>query len=209
MAEPTDYYAIRFSADPVQLIFFRHGLDRWLAGLRWPESERVDAVLAISEACGNAVEHAYPRGEPGDVEVTGRLVLGQADRHLVVVVRDRGRWRQTGSDEGYGLTTVRACMQRVRIRHDEQGTVVTMTSRSVPLVAATAPPPRRSTEDLGPVAPAGRGPDVEGDLDLDLDFESEFDPDLESEFDPDFDPDFGSDFGPDLDEPAPRRLRSV
>ncbi len=175
MAEPTDYYAIRFSADPVQLIFFRHGLDRWLAGLHWPEAERVDAVLAISEACGNAVEHAYPSGEPGDVEVTGRVVLGQADRHLVVVVRDRGRWRQTGTDEGYGLTTVRACMDRVRIRHDEQGTVVKMTSRTVPLVAATAPPPRRSTEDRELAEP----------------------------------PDFGSDFGPDLDEPAPRRLRSV
>jgi anti-sigma regulatory factor (Ser/Thr protein kinase) len=141
-----DYYAISFSADPVQLVFFRHGLDRWLAGLRWPESERVDAVLAIAEACGNAVEHAYPVGEPGDVEVTGRVVLGRADRHLVVVVRDRGRWRQDGGD-GYGLTTVRACMERVRIRHDDHGTVVTMTSRSVPLVAAAAPLPRRSDED--------------------------------------------------------------
>lgn len=146
MAEPTDYYAISFSADPVQLVFFRHGLDRWLAGLRWPESERVDAVLAIAEACGNAVEHAYPIGEPGDVEVTGRVVLGRADRHLVVVVRDRGRWRNDSGD-GYGLTTVRACMEKVRIRHDEHGTVVTMTSRTVPLVAAAAPLPRRSAED--------------------------------------------------------------
>lgn len=146
MAEPTDYYAIRFSADPVQLIFFRHGLDRWLAGLQWPEAERVDAVLAISEACCNAVEHAYPAGEPGEVEVTGRLVLAPTDRHLVVIVRDHGRWRQDAGAGGFGLTTVRACMDRVRIRHDDRGTVVTMTSRSVPLVAATAPSPRRSPD---------------------------------------------------------------
>jgi hypothetical protein len=84
--------------------------------------------------------------------VTGRVVLGRTDRHLVVVVRDRGRWRQAGGD-GYGLTTVRACMERVRIRHDDHGTVVTMTSRSVPLIAASAPLPRQSSdgETPGPV----------------------------------------------------------
>jgi anti-sigma regulatory factor (Ser/Thr protein kinase) len=137
VTEPTDYYSIRFGADPVQLVFFRHGFDRWLAGLGWPEPERVDAVLAIGEACGNAVE-------PGDVEVTGRVVIGPTDRHLVVQVRDHGRWRRAGKENGYGLTTVRACMQRVRIRHDEHGTVVTMTSRPVPLV----PAPRRSAEHV-------------------------------------------------------------
>ncbi|MDN5859882.1 MAG: ATP-binding protein [Pseudonocardia sp.] len=150
MAEPTEYYAIRFSADPMQLIFFRHGLDRWLAGLGWPEPDRIDAVLAISEACGNAVERAYPAPEPGDVEVTGRVVLGRTDRRLMVVVRDHGRWRTSGGDGGYGIATLRACMDRVRIRHDTSGTVVTMTSRSVPLVATPVPPQQRSAEDLVP-----------------------------------------------------------
>lgn len=141
-----DYYTIRFSADAVQLIFFRYGLDRWLEGLSWPEQERFDAILAISEACSNAVEHAYPVGYPGDVEVVGRLVVGQADRHIVVVVRDWGQWQQSGQDRGYGLTTVRACMARVKIRQGGDGTVVTMTSRTVPLLGATAPRPRSSSD---------------------------------------------------------------
>jgi anti-sigma regulatory factor (Ser/Thr protein kinase) len=132
-----EYYTITFDADPVQLIFFRYGLDRWLQGLRWPEKERVDVILAVSEACNNAVQHAYPVGYPGDVEVVGRLVVGREHRHLSVVVRDWGEWRGEHGT-GYGLTTVRACMARVKIKHDGNGTAVTMTSRQVPLEVADA-----------------------------------------------------------------------
>jgi len=134
MSATTGYYRIRFAADPVQLIFFRAGLNSWLRGLRWPEPDRVDAVLAISEACTNSVQHAYPIGEPGDVDVTGRLVVDETTRRIVVVVRDEGQWRSRPNGGGYGLTTVRECMADVRIRHDVDGTVVTMTSRAVPVL---------------------------------------------------------------------------
>lgn len=131
-------YRIRFSADPVQLILFRGGLDRWLCELGWPEAERVDTLLAVSEACCNAVRHAYTGLEPGDVEVTGRLVLGPTDRRVRWTVRDHGRWRADTSGTGLGLTTLRACMERVAVRADEHGTLVVMTSRPVPLHAADA-----------------------------------------------------------------------
>jgi anti-sigma regulatory factor (Ser/Thr protein kinase) len=134
MTATTGYYRIRFAADPVQLIFFRAGLNAWLRGLQWPESDQIDAVLAISEACTNAVEHAYPDGEPGDVDVTGRLVVDEKARRIVVVVRDEGQWRNRASGRGYGLTTVHECMAEVRIRQDGDGTVVTMISRPVPLL---------------------------------------------------------------------------
>jgi anti-sigma regulatory factor (Ser/Thr protein kinase) len=151
MTATTGYYRIRFAADPVQLIFFRAGLNAWLRGLRWPEPERVDAVLAISEACTNAVQHAYPIGESGDVDVTGRLVVDETGRRIVVVVRDEGRWRTRATGHGYGLTTVRECMAEVRIRHDDgDGTVVTMTSRPVPLLDAAEGSEDRSTA-AGPI----------------------------------------------------------
>jgi anti-sigma regulatory factor (Ser/Thr protein kinase) len=134
MTATTGYYRIRFAADPVQLIFFRAGLNAWLRGLRWPEPDRVDAVLAISEACTNAVQHAYPAGEPGDVDVTGRLVVDENVRRIVVVVRDEGRWRDRASGCGYGLTAVHECMADVRIRQDGDGTTVTMISKPVPLL---------------------------------------------------------------------------
>ena len=148
MTGATGYYRIRFAADPVQLIFFRGGLNAWLEGLRWPEPDRVDAVLAISEACTNAVQHAYTPGEPGDVEVVGRLVLGPADRRIVVVVRDEGRWRDRTAGPGYGLRAVHECMAEVRIRHDAGGTVVTMTSRPAPLLDG---PPDQERTDGGSV----------------------------------------------------------
>jgi anti-sigma regulatory factor (Ser/Thr protein kinase) len=162
MTAATGYYRIRFAADPVQLIFFRAGLNAWLRGLRWPEPDRVDAVLAISEACTNAVQHAYPDGEPGDVDVTGRLVVDATARRIVVVVRDEGSWRTGTGGRGYGLTTVHECMADVRIRHDADGTVVSMTSRPVPLLDVSdggeesqdpARPPARP--DLTPGAGSG------------------------------------------------------
>lgn len=151
MSEQTGFYRIRFAADPMQLIFFRGGLTRWLGRLQWPEPERIDAVLAISEACGNSVEHAYPAEDVGEVEVVGRVVVGTTTRHIVVVVRDTGRWRGAGESRGLGLTTVHACMERVRIRHGGGGTVVTMTSRPVPLLDT---PPGDDADDE-PVAASG------------------------------------------------------
>lgn len=134
MSAGSGYFTIRFTADPVQLIFFRAGLDRWLRELEWPEAERVDVLLAVSEAAGNAVDHAYLFGDAGDVEVVGRLVVATSDRSVVVVVRDHGRWRAEHGGDGFGFTTVRACTARLRIRHDENGTVVMMDSRPVPLL---------------------------------------------------------------------------
>jgi anti-sigma regulatory factor (Ser/Thr protein kinase) len=132
VVERTDTYSIRFPADPVQVALFRHGLDRWLQRLRWPDEGRIDALLAISEACTNVVRHAYPIEAPGDVEVTGRLVLEPERRRLAIIVRDRGRWRPGADGRGFGLPTMRACMDRVTIRHDGDGTAVTLISRAVP-----------------------------------------------------------------------------
>jgi anti-sigma regulatory factor (Ser/Thr protein kinase) len=132
-------YSIRFSADPVQLTFFRFGLGRWLHSLQWPEAERKDIVLAVSEACTNSVEHAYTiDDEAGDVEVTARLVLGPDGRRVAIKVRDWGRWRSDRADPGHGLVLIQACMEHARIRHDEHGTSVLMFSRPVPIIGPQA-----------------------------------------------------------------------
>jgi hypothetical protein len=61
-------------------------------------------------------------------------VVGAADRRIVVVVHDKSRWYRAVRGPGYGLKIVHECMAGVCIRHDEGGTAVTMTSRSVPLL---------------------------------------------------------------------------
>lgn len=133
MSAYAGFFRIRFNADPVELTFFRAGLNRWLVGLQWPDVDRHDAVLAISEACDNSVQHAYLGDERGEVEVVARVTIGSDDRRIVAVVQDHGRSPAVWGDSGLGLTMVHACMDRVRIRRTGTGTVVTMTSRPVPL----------------------------------------------------------------------------
>jgi anti-sigma regulatory factor (Ser/Thr protein kinase) len=128
------FFRIRFTADPIELIFFRGGLNRWLAGLDWPEADRHDVVLAASEACDNSVRHAYPGDDRGEVEVVARVVIGRHDRRIVVVVRDHGHSGAGWGDRGLGLTMVHGCMDRVQIRRAEAGTTVSLTSRPVPLL---------------------------------------------------------------------------
>lgn len=124
------FFRIRFRADPVELAFFRGGLNRWLLGLDWPATERQDAVLAINEACDNCVQQAFLGDGSGEVEVVARLVVGPQDRRIVAVVRNDGASSTSVADLGGAwLALVNACMDRVQVR----GTTVTMTSRPVPL----------------------------------------------------------------------------
>jgi anti-sigma regulatory factor (Ser/Thr protein kinase) len=132
------FFRLRFSADPIELAFFRAGLNRWLLGLGWPDADREDAVLAINEACDNSVRQAYLHDGRGDVEVVARLVIGTDDRRIVVVVRDHGPSSTDGRAGGPWLTMVNACMDRVQIRHADGRISVTMTSRPVPLLDAAA-----------------------------------------------------------------------
>ncbi len=133
MSAQTGFFRIRFRADPVELAFFRAGLNRWLLDLQWPEADRVDAVLAINEVCDQGVRQAWVRGGVAEMEVSARLVIGADDRRIVAVVCDDVRAPIADDPDGLWLAMVGACMHRVQVRHRGDGTRVTMTSRPVPL----------------------------------------------------------------------------
>jgi anti-sigma regulatory factor (Ser/Thr protein kinase) len=108
---------------------------RWLVGLRWPDAERDDLLLAVTEAVSNAGEHAY-RGAPGAITVSGRHQLTRAGlRRVEITVADHGHWRPVRhchAPRGQGLGLMRELTASVRIDAEPGGTRVRLTSRPVP-----------------------------------------------------------------------------
>jgi anti-sigma regulatory factor (Ser/Thr protein kinase) len=109
----------RFRAHPDELFHCRQLLREWLRG-RLEGPERDDVVLACSEACSNAIAHAYPAAA-GEV----RVELARDADETVVVVCDDGAW--SGEPvEGLGLRLMRAVMDSVELERTPAGTRVTM-----------------------------------------------------------------------------------
>jgi PAS domain S-box-containing protein len=117
-----DRFSLRVPADPGRLRSVRRRVDRWLSSLAVDPDAARDIVLACSEACANAIEHAYgARG--GVVEIDGQLIGGDVE----IVVRDGGRWRPSrDNDRGRGLSVIRASMDHVEIARGDEGTEVRM-----------------------------------------------------------------------------------
>jgi len=85
-----------------------------------------DAELALTEACANAVEHAYAENDKGKVVVT----LAPEGDEMRVSVRDFGRGMPTdrssgGEQRGFGLAMIEGIARDVQIR-DGEGTEVEM-----------------------------------------------------------------------------------
>jgi serine phosphatase RsbU (regulator of sigma subunit)/anti-sigma regulatory factor (Ser/Thr protein kinase) len=115
---------IEIHAEAPALAGLRRRIRRWLSLRGVGEDDREDAILAISEACSNSIEHGYERNE-GAIHLT----VEHAEGLLQIVVRDRGRWRMRGRaapGRGRGLVIMRSVMRTVDVAADEQGTTVTL-----------------------------------------------------------------------------------
>lgn len=132
---------VTLPAVPVSASLARDQLRRWLRALRWPPGQLADILLAVNEAVSNGIEHAYRATVPGLIEVEGRLLHDSpSGRRVEVSVRDRGSWRPPSAaaeNRGRGIPLMRACMDQVAVDGTDDGTVVTLLSRAVPLAAAT------------------------------------------------------------------------
>lgn len=87
---------------------------------------QADLVLALGEACGNAVEHAYAGREPGTLEV--EIARGDLADELLLRVRDFGRWRDPSrpeGDRGRGTQIIRQLTQGFSRESGDDGTTVT------------------------------------------------------------------------------------
>jgi anti-sigma regulatory factor (Ser/Thr protein kinase) len=116
---------LRLPADPGVLSGMRHALRRWLGAQGATRADLAEITMAVSEACANAVEHAYSPG-PNDFH----LAASRGDGVVTLTVSDTGRWRAPrGHDRGRGLSIIRAAMDEVDIERTTTGTTITMRRR--------------------------------------------------------------------------------
>ena len=131
----TEVVELRVAARPENVALARLALNGVATAAGAPPAVVADLKLAVSEACANAVQHAYA-GAHSDRErqVTIRFAIG--DRQLVVEVEDdglgfeastRGSWHEEdaeGPGLGMGLTIVRSVTDVLEIESGARGSRV-------------------------------------------------------------------------------------
>ncbi len=129
---PARRLELALPAEPASLAEVRTSLRDWLLGTGVPDPIGAEIVLACSEACANAVEHAQA---PSRSEF--RVAAEKRGDDVLVRVRDFGRWRapQARADRGYGFALIEELMDAVEVERSEAGTEVTLRRR----VGARAP----------------------------------------------------------------------
>jgi serine/threonine-protein kinase RsbW len=115
-------------AIPENVSALRHAVTDLVERAGASERARGDVALAVGEACGNVVLHAYPPGETGPLILEARI----ADREIEVIVTDMGRGMvprpdSTGLGLGLPLMTTLARTLAISDGQDGRGTAVRMT----------------------------------------------------------------------------------
>ncbi len=113
--------SLRFPPDSSALALARNDLRGWLRDRGAHDDEIFDIVLAVNEACSNAVEH--PLDVQGDeIQLAAELTAGR----VAIVVNDGGRWK-TESDSRYrgrGIQLMHSLMEKVDVVQSSDGTSV-------------------------------------------------------------------------------------
>jgi anti-sigma regulatory factor (Ser/Thr protein kinase) len=110
------------TADSIPVV--RHQLRAWLKTVGPPVERSLmeDIELACSEACTNAVRHAYG---PADATFSVRAELEEDD--FLLEVSDQGKWREPrGDGGGWGLRLIREVCEAVELDRLSTGTRLRM-----------------------------------------------------------------------------------
>lgn len=126
---------LSFPAKPDYLLLARLALSGLARAVPVGDEVLADLKLAVTEACGNAVKHAYPDGD-GDVCVS--YVVSGDDLEMIVEDQGTGVAAQPEigtsagpRESGMGMSIMRAIVDEldVRVGADGHGTVVRMVKR--------------------------------------------------------------------------------
>jgi serine phosphatase RsbU (regulator of sigma subunit)/anti-sigma regulatory factor (Ser/Thr protein kinase) len=117
--------ALELAADATMLAHSRRMLGRWLSQYELEREVATEITIAVSEACANAIEHAY-----GPARGSFAVHAEARDGVIVVKIADHGRWRAPrGENRGRGLKIMEAAMDGVELAAGEHGTEVLMQRR--------------------------------------------------------------------------------
>jgi anti-anti-sigma factor len=130
-------------AEPQVVATFRRAVGQWATLSGASDEEAHDLAFAVGEAVTNVVEHAYTSAG-GQVEVEASIQQGLAR----IVVRDRGRWRPSRTDEGgRGLLLMQELVEKVDVVSGPGGTEVRLSHR------VGGAPARTGTASVPPSTP--------------------------------------------------------
>ena len=116
---------LQVPASPKALAQVRRSLRRWLRHHGAGDEETGEVTLAVSEACANAIEHAYSPA-PARFHIRASATGGE----IAIAVSDHGRWRAPrGHDRGRGLAIMRAATDSCEVHSDDSGTEVLLRRR--------------------------------------------------------------------------------
>ncbi|HWC25112.1 MAG TPA: SpoIIE family protein phosphatase [Solirubrobacteraceae bacterium] len=125
--------ALDLPSEPSALGSLRALLRRWLAQAEASDVDIHAIVMACSEACTNAIQHA---GAATHEPIAFEALLREGE--VEVTVRDGGRWRDESppSDQGRGLELIDALMDDVELEMTPSGTSVRLRRRLTARVSA-------------------------------------------------------------------------
>jgi anti-sigma regulatory factor (Ser/Thr protein kinase) len=117
----SDPLELALDAEIESIPVVRRLLALWLRDAGATRREIEEVALACSEACANAIEHAYGPA-PAQMLVRAELL---ADQEAVVSVSDSGSWREPREgDQGRGTALMQGLMDAIETDRGPDGTTV-------------------------------------------------------------------------------------
>jgi serine phosphatase RsbU (regulator of sigma subunit)/anti-sigma regulatory factor (Ser/Thr protein kinase)/anti-anti-sigma regulatory factor len=143
LADPVPGLRLTLPGERASVTVARDAFTTWLSRLDATGEDREALHLALVEVVTNAIEHAYPKDEPGLVEI--EATLGD-DGNVECRVTDHGTWRRpdpADADRGHGLMVAGHVVDTMLVSHlpAPAGTVVALRHRlRRPAILASGPP---------------------------------------------------------------------
>jgi anti-sigma regulatory factor (Ser/Thr protein kinase)/anti-anti-sigma regulatory factor len=117
LADPVPDLRLELPSERPSLTTARDAFAGWLSRLDAAADDWEALHLALVEVFTNAIEHAYPRGQPGIIVL--EATLGD-DGNVECRVTDHGRWRPpdpADADRGHGLMVAGQVVDQLLVSH--------------------------------------------------------------------------------------------